>query len=61
MYKIVIDIDAYLNSNSVELVNTNSKYFDVDYAITNSNTNIKNDDNTMNIEVTIELIKTPIL
>ena len=56
-----IDVDAQLALASVvELSNSNSDYFDVDYEITDNETDLENNDKTMEVVVTVGLIKTPV-
>ena len=55
------DVDAVLSlASGVTLNNSNPDYFKVDYDITDATTDLENNDKTMTVVVTIELIKTPV-
>ena len=55
------DVDAVLSlASGVTLNNSNPDYFRVDYEITDSTTDLENNDKTMTVVVTVELIKTPV-
>ena len=54
-------VDAELSLiDGVALSNSNLDYFNVDYQITDNLTDLKNNDKTMEVVVTVELIKTPV-
>ena len=55
------DVDAVLSlASGVTLSNSNPNYFNVNYEITDASTDLENNDKTMTVVITVELIKTPV-
>ena len=55
------DVDAIISAiDGVDLTNSNPDCFDVNYQITDNETDLENNDKTMEVVVTVELIKTPL-
>ena len=55
------DVDAEIKlASGVELTNSNADFFDVNYAIPDSVTDLASGDKTMEVVVTVELVQTPV-